>query len=160
MATIYEFIVKNQVGEGTGTGGAGEGGAGKSARNIFGTSFSGKKGGVEANRKMRAINPMLNKMTGGWWEKGTRLGRAGVGLLKFNPKTGAFAGISGVAVAIIVSFIIQQVLRLQAKQQLEARKVNQNNFKKLEVGGEGAISEAYGVSTNFWDGKITYNKNK
>lgn len=159
MATIYEFIVKNQVGEGTGTGGAGEGGAGKSARNIFGTSFSGKKGGVEANRKMRAINPMLNKMTGGWWEKGTRLGRAGVGLVRFNKSKGKWQ-VSGVAVAIIVSFIIQQVLRLQAKQQLEARKVNQNNFKKLEVGGEGAITDAYSVSTNFWDGKITYNKNK
>lgn len=160
MATIYEFIVKNQATEGTGTGGDGKQGGGKSARNLFGSSFSGRKGGVEANRKIRAINPVLNRMTGGWWEKGTRLGRAGAGLLKFNPKTGAFAGISGVAVAIIISFVLQQVLQLQLKQQIEARKVNQNNFKKLESGGEGAISEAYGVSTNFWDGKITYNKNK
>lgn len=157
MATIYEFIVKNQATKGTGTGGDGKGGVGKSTTGLFG---SGEKGGVEANRKMRAINPMLNKMTGGWWEKGTRLGRAGAGLLQFDKKTGAFAGLSGVAITIIISFVLQQVLQLQRKQQIEARKVNQNNFKKLESGGEGAISEAYGVSTNFWDGKITYNKNK
>ena len=159
MATIYEFIVKNQATKGTGTGGDGKQGGGKSARNLFGSSFSGKKGGVEANRKMRAINPVLNRMTGGWWEKGTRLGRAGVGLVRFNKSKGKWQ-VSGVGVAIIIAFVLQQVLQLQRKQQIEARKVNQNNFKKLESGGEGAISEAYGVSTNFWDGKITYNKNK
>ena len=30
---------------------------------------AGAKGGTEANEQLRAINPLMNKVTGGWWEK-------------------------------------------------------------------------------------------
>lgn len=162
MATIYQFLLKQQNSADKGEMGSGGGNVkkvGKTSQSLLGSYFGGEKGGVEANRKMRAINPLLNKMTGGWWEKGTRLGRAGMGLIKTNPKTGNIS-LSGVSVAIIISFITQQIIRFQQKQQVEAKRVNRNNFKKLEVGGDDAISGAYTVSTNLFDGKITYNQNK
>ena len=120
MATIYRFIVEQKT---TSSGGQGR----KSSSANSGLSkkttakkgkwvsiLGGEKGGVEHNRKMRAINPLLNKITNGYWEKGMRLGRAGLGLIKTNTATGALA-FSGVAIAIIVSLVIQTVLKIQAR---------------------------------------------
>ena len=121
--------------------------------------LGGSKGGVEHNRKMRAINPLINKMTFGYHEKGMRLGRAALGLIKVNPETGAFAGLSGTAVAIIVSLAIQTTLKIQGIQRERAEKTNTQNFKAME-NGFSSIHGEYKVSKNFWDGAITYNENK
>lgn len=163
MGTIYRFIVENKT-----TGG--NGGNGRKARNTTSKKttaktgrsvalFGGDKGGVEHNRKFRAINPLLNKATGGWWEKGTRLGRAGMGLIQVNSETGAFAGLSGVAVAIIIAFIIQTVLKVQAQQRQKAEELNAQNFKMLE-NGVGSINGQYQITTNYWNGRQTFNQNK
>ena len=73
MATIYRFIVEQKISQG---------GSGRTPRDTSTSKrttakkgksvsfFGGDKGGVEHNRKMRAINPLLNRMTGGYWEKG------------------------------------------------------------------------------------------
>ena len=117
MATIYRFIVEQKAAressgrKGTGASGSAKKGAAKKGRTV--SLFGGDKGGVEHNRKMRAINPLLNRATGGWWEKGMRLGRAGAGLIKVDKETGAFAGFSWSALAIIVAFIIQSLLKWQ-----------------------------------------------
>ena len=159
MATIYRFIVEQKTQasssgrtprESTGKGAA------KKGRAV--SLFSGEKGGVEHNRKMRAINPLLNRMTGGWWEKGMRLGRAGMGLVKFDKKTGK-VGLSGPAVAIIIAFIIQTLLKWQKKEMLNAQKMNAQNFKQLE-NGVGATHGQYKITANFWTGRHTYNQNK
>ena len=159
MATIYRFIVEQKTQasssgrtprESTGKGAA------KKGRAV--SLFSGEKGGVEHNRKMRAINPLLNRMTGGWWEKGMRLGRAGMGLVKFDKKTGK-VGLSGPAVAIIIAFIIQTLLKWQKKEMLNAQKMNAQNFNQLEI-GIGAVHGQYKITSNFWTGRITYNQNK
>jgi len=159
MATIYRFIVEQKVR----TGGDGRTprestgkGAGKKGRMV--SIFGGEKGGVEHNRKMRAINPLLNKATGGAWEKGMRLTRAGAGLVKRNTETGKL-GISWTAVAIIVAFVIQALLKWQQQERQKAAKQNAQNFKMLENGSD-AIHGSYEISVNVWNGRHTYNQNK
>lgn len=161
MATIYRFVIEQR--EGKGGGGrsnrdqtASKSGAGKKGRMV--SIFGGEKGGVEHNRKLRAINPLLNKATGGVWEKSMRVGRAGLGLIQRNTETGAI-GISGTAVAIIISFIIQTLLKWQQSERVKAEKLNAQNFKQLE-NGTASIRGAYKISTNFWTGRYTYNENK
>ena len=159
MATIYRFVVEQKVSsKGDGrktTDGTGKG-ASKKGRMV--SIFGGEKGGVEHNRKLRAINPLLNRMTGGWWEKGMRLGRAGVGLVQRNTETGKL-GLSGPAVAIIIAFIVQMLLKWQQQEIQKAKKLNAQNFKQLE-NGVGAIHGSYKVTTAFWTGRHTYNQNK
>lgn len=159
MATIYRFIVEQQQVSGS-SGRKSSGTTKKSAKDktftLMGTM------GVEHNRKLRAINPVLNKATGGYWEKGMRLGRAGLGLLKF--KKGAdgsvvFGGISGVAIAIIISFLSQTLIKYHSRIIEQEEKVNKQNYRKLET-GQSSIHSFYEVSTNLWTGKRTYNENK
>ena len=159
MATIYRFIVEQRVAT-TGSGRTPRQqvskGAAKKGRMV--SIFGGEKGGVEHNRKMRAINPLLNRMTGGAWEKGMRIGRAGLGLVKINTETGKL-GLSGPAVAIIIAFVIQTLLKWQKWETQKAQHRNEQNFKQLE-NGIGAIHGQYKVSTAFWTGRHTYNQNK
>ena len=161
MATLYEFAI-TQYTKATDDGRSGKDFSGRKTAskkgvdtgNIVGVS----KGGVEHNRKMRAINPLLNKATHGYWEKGMRLGRAGLGMIKTD-EAGNFAGLSGTAITIIISLIIQTVLKIQAQQREHARSMNSQNFKALE-NGTGAIYTDYEVSVNIWDSRATYNENK
>lgn len=161
MATIYRFIVEQKT---TGGGSGGRKGAkpskGTTAKKgkWVGLLSTGERGGVEHNRKMRAINPLLNKATGGWWERSMRLGRAGMGLLKRNTLSGALA-VSGVAIAIIIAFAIQMIMKVQARDRLIAQKQNTQDFKAME-NGVGAVRGAYDISVNLWNGRRTYNQNK
>lgn len=159
MATIYRFIVEQK----TRSGGDGRNprsttgkGAAKKGRMV--SIFGGEKGGVEHNRKMRAINPLLNRATGGWWEKGMRLTRAGMGLVKKNTETGK-VGLSGPAIAIIIAFMITMLLKWQNQEIKKARELNAQNYKQLE-NGVGAIHGQYKVNTAFFTGRHTYNQNK
>ena len=163
MATIYRFVVE-QKGRGGGSGGGkprANKGAGKKGRDLP-LLWGGDKGGVEHNRKMRAINPILNKITGGVWEKGMRLGRAGAGLVRRNTETGKIS-FSGTSIAIIVAFILIQAWNIIAKfnqrDRATAERVNTENYKHLENGGS-AVHGAYTLMVNGWSGKISYNENK
>ena len=161
MATIYRFIVEQKISQG---------GSGRKTRDTSTSKrttakkgkmvsiFGGEKGGVEHNRKMRAINPLLNRMTGGYWEKGMRLTRAGAGLVKKNTETGKL-GLSGPAIAIIIAFIVQMLMKWLASEQQKAQKLNAQNYKQLE-NGVGSINGQYRISTNFFTGRHTYNQNK
>ena len=160
MATIYRFIVENRTST-KGSGRTSSSGMSKKATAKKGRWVSvigGEKGGVEHNRKLRAINPLLNRATGGWWEKGMRLGRAGLGLVQRNTETGKI-GISGTAIAIIIAFAIQMLMKWNAQQMEKGRRMNEQNFKSLE-NGVGAVHGAYNVSVDLWTGKRTYNENK
>lgn len=162
MATIYRFIIEQKAArEGGGrkgetTSGRATKGAAKKGKMV--SLFGGEKGGVEHNRKMRAINPLINRMTGGWWEKGMRVGRAGMGLVQKNTETGKL-GISGPALAILIAFAIKIGLDILKFYQQKADKENKQNFKQLE-NGIGAIHGQYEVSTNILTGRHTYNQNK
>lgn len=162
MATIYRFIVEQKT-TGRSSGGRKEiSGISKNTTAKKGrlvSLFGGEKGGVEHNRKLRAINPLLNKATGGYWEKGMRLGRAGLGLIQVNSETGAFAGFSWTAIAIIVAMIIQTVLKLQNRDIQIAERQNTQDYKSME-NGIGAIRGQYEINVNLWNGRRTYNQNK
>ena len=162
MATIYRFIVEQKT---TSSGGR------KSSKDSSGMSkkttakkgryvsvLGGEKGGVEHNRKLRAINPLLNKITGGYWEKGMRLGRAGMGLIQKNTETGDVR-LSGTSVAIIIALALQTIMKWQAKQITLADKRNAQNFKALE-NGIGSIHGEYDIAVNLGTGQRTFNENK
>lgn len=164
MATIYRFIVEQKTSGGSSGGrksssessGISKKGAAKKGRWV--SILGGEKGGVEHNRKLRAINPLINKATGGYWEKGMRVGRATMGLVQENSETGKF-GLSFSAIAILIAFAIQTVLKIQNKARVEADKRNARNFKAME-NGFGTVHGEYNVSVNFWDGQRTFNENK
>lgn len=162
MATIYRFIVESkQSGDGTTGQKRATKGASKKGRYLplFG---GGDKGGVEHNRKMRAINPIMNKITGGVWEKGMRLGRAAGGLVKYNEVEGKYK-LGGPAIAIIIAFVLQTawnlILKFNQRDRMVAERLNAQNFKSLENGG-GAIHGAYKINRDLWSGRQTYNENK
>ena len=161
MATIYRFIIeqKAQADSGgrrsTNTSGKATKGAAKKGKSV--SLFGGEKGGVEHNRKLRAINPLINKATGGAWEKGMRVSRAVGGLVK-EDKNGKL-GISGPAIAIIIQMILLGLLKMQQYERAKAQELNTQNFKKLD-NGFGAIHGAYEISTNVITGRQTYNQNK
>ena len=164
MATVYRFIVENKT---TGGGGGGRNGGGNTNKPSKKTTakkgrwvsiFGGDKGGVEHNRKMRAINPLINKMTGGYWETGMRVGRAAAGLITKNTETGKL-GVSLPAIAILIAFIINIFLKWNSRERQIADKRNMQNFKSME-NGTGAIRGQYSVSVNLWNGARTFNQNK
>ena len=165
MATIYRFIIEQKTSGGSS--GSGTGRKVKQSGSNYKTTakkgrwvsiLGGEKGGVEHNRKMRAINPLINRATGGWWEKGMRIGRAGMGLVTQNTETGKL-GFSGPAIAIIIAFAIQMLLKWQKFEMVKAQQMNTQNYKQLE-NGVGAIHGQYEVSTHIFTGRHTYNQNK
>lgn len=162
MATIYRFIIEQKTTGGNGSGRKSQSsnaskGAGKKGKTV--TLLNSAKGGVESNRKMRAINPLLNKMTYGYHEKFMRVGRAGLGLVKFDAETGKFAGLSGTAITIIISFVLQALMKWQNVEREKAQKFNRQNYKAME-NGFGAVHGEYETTVNFWTGRTTYNENK
>ena len=158
MATIYRFIIEERQSR-NGAGGRNSTQASKgSGKGRYVSLLGGSRGGVEHNRKLRAINPLLNKATGGIWEKGMRVGRAAMGLVTKNTETGKL-GVSGPAIAIIIAFIIQTVMQFQNNEIQRAKKSNTQNYTQLE-NGYGAIHGAYEVTSSWWNGRITLNQNK
>ena len=162
MATIYRFIVEQKTTSSGGRKSSSES-SGMSKKSTakkgkFVSIIGGEKGGVEHNRYMRAVNPLLNKATGGWYEKATRVGRAGLGIVQRNTETGAYR-VSGVSITIIFAFLLQMLMKWHNKEMALAEQKNKQNFKMLE-NGFGQINGAYDISVNVWNGRQTYNQNK
>jgi hypothetical protein len=160
MATIYRFIVEaSKTGMGSfdadgnpipRKGAGSKGGGSLTAHNPFGKN----KGGVEHNRYMRPINPLLNKITGGWWEKGTRLARAGGGVYDVASKKGIGAALTSTGALIIMQFAIMMAVQAFQDQQKKAKEENQANYLKI-VSGQTTIGQNYKVGRNIF-GLITY----
>jgi hypothetical protein len=112
------------------------------------------KGGVEHNRYMRPINPLMNQLTGGWWEKGQRLGRASAGVLDVANKKGIGSALGSTGALIILQFAIMMAVQAFRDQQKKAKEENQSNYLKI-VSGQTTLSQDYKVSKNIF-GKITY----
>jgi hypothetical protein len=161
MATIYRFIV-----EGVGTsqaqtvlqnndvdvngvlipkkGAGSKGGASLLAHN---------RGGVDHNRYMRPINPLLNRMTGGYWEKGSRVGRA-VAQLPADINANGLKALGSVASLILIQFAIMEVDKYIREQRKKMTEENQANFLKIKS-GQTVLSNNYKVIRGKF-GKITY----
>ena len=164
MATIYRFIVEQGKGGKSGGRNSGDESTKKTGKTFTALQLlgTGEKGGVEHNRKLRAINPLINKITYGYWEKGMRVGRAGLGLLRFKKTDAgglAFAGLSQTAIAILIAFTIQTILKVHNYFIDMANRENKANFKSME-NGTSAIHGQYQTSVNILNGRITYNQNK
>ena len=160
MATIYRFVVEDMTGTQTkqvdvnGNPVPAKGAGSKSGGNGGLFNFGGSRGGVEHNRYMRPINPLLNKITGGWWEKGTRLGRAGVGVLDVANKKGVGAALASTGSLIILQFAIMMAVQAFQDQQKKSKEENQANYLKI-ISGQTTLGQDYKVSKNIF-GKITY----
>ena len=160
MATIYRFIVEaSKAGMGSfdadgnpvpRKGAGSKGGGSLTAHNPFGKN----SGGVEHNRYMRPINPLLNQITGGWWEKGTRLARAGGGVLDVAKKQGIGSALVSTGSLIILQFAIMMAVQAFQDQQKKAKEENQSNYLKI-TSGQTTLGQDYKVSRNIF-GKITY----
>ena len=162
MATIYRFIVEQKISQSGSGRNALDPNATRKTTAKKGKSvsfFGGDKGGVEHNRKMRAINPLLNRMTGGYWEKGMRATRASIGLAKNVSEKGAKGVFTGPAIIILIAMVVTALMKVLDNEQRKAREMNAQNYKQLE-NGVGSINGQYRVSTNFLTGRHTYNQNK
>lgn len=166
MATIYRFVIEQRmVGRGTYAANSenprANKGAAKKGRDLP-LLWGGSRGGTHHNRKLRAINPLMNRITGGIWERGVRITRAVGGLVRINTETGKLS-FGGTAVAILIAFVLMtiwnSITKWNQQERARADKLNAENYKKLENGG-GAIHGAYKVMVNGWSGRITYNENK
>ena len=162
MATIYRFIVENKY-SGRGSGGRNTASSEQAPRKATAkgkwvNALGSPRGGVEHGRRMRAINPLLNRATGGYWEKGMRVGRASMGLVQRNTETGQLK-IGGIGFAIIIAFIIQSMLQLQKKNLEWGKQRNTQNYKQMETGVSQVHGE-YQIMVNGISGRRTYNENK
>jgi len=160
MATIYRFIVEaSKAGIGSfdadGNPIPRKGAGSKGGGSLIAHNPSGKNsGGVEHNRFMRPINPLLNRVTGGYWEKAQRAGRSigQIGSDLANKKgISAFTGTAGL---ILLQLAIMEFDKWFREQQKKAKEENQANFLKI-VSGQTTIGQDYKVSRNIF-GKITY----
>jgi hypothetical protein len=162
MATIYRFIVEAQKASGVAYDADGnviprKGAGSKGGGSGRGFNLGGSRGGVEHNRYMRPINPLLNQITGGWWEKGNRLGRAVLSLPSaFTGKDGKFnvGGFASTGMLILLQFAISSAIEAFRDQQRKAKEENQSNFLKIKS-GQTTLGQDYKVSRDIF-GKITY----
>jgi hypothetical protein len=160
MATIYRFIVEARKATGVSYDADGnpipaKGAGSKGGGSLLAHNPSGKnRGGVEHNRYMRPINPLMNQLTGGWWEKGQRLGRAGAGVLDVAKTKGIGAALGSTGALIIMQFAIMMAVQAFQDQQKKAKEENKSNYLKI-VSGQTTIGQDYKVSRNIF-GLITY----
>jgi hypothetical protein len=160
MATIYRFIVEARKATGVSYDADGnpipaKGAGSKGGGSLLAHNPSGKnRGGVEHNRYMRPINPLMNQLTGGWWEKGQRLGRAGAGVLDVAKTKGIGSALGSTGSLIILQFAIMMAVQAFRDQQKKAKEENQANFLKIKS-GQTTLSQDYKVSRNIF-GLITY----
>jgi hypothetical protein len=160
MATIYRFIVEARKATGVSYDADGnpipaKGAGSKGGGSLTAHNPSGKnRGGVEHNRYMRPINPLMNRLTGGWWEKGTRLGRATAGVLDVGSKKGIGAALGSTGALIIMQFAIMMAVQAFQDQQKKAKEENQANFLKIKS-GQTTLGQDYKVSKDIF-GKVTY----
>jgi len=160
MATIYRFIVEARQATGVSTdadgvviprkGAGSKGGSSGSGR---GFNLGGRRGGVEHNRYMRPINPLMNRLTGGYWENGQRLGRAGAGFIT-EVKTKGIGALATTSGLILLQFAVMELDRQFREQQKKAREENQANFLKIKS-GQTTLGQDYKVSKNI-SGLVTY----
>ena len=166
MATIYRFIVEstgqaqtqnllaNNSVDANGVLIPKKGAGSKGGGSLVAHNPTGKRGGgTEHNRYMRPVNPLLNRVTGGWWEKGTRGVRAGTQLVRDLDNSGMKA-LAGTASLILLQLAILEIDRQFREQKKKAKEENQSNYLKI-ISGQTTIGTDYKVSRNIF-GKITY----
>ena len=154
MATIYEFIVRDQTKNGkqemidTETG---EVIAKKSVAKE--KPLSGSNKGVDHNRYTRAINPLVNRYVPDF-EKYVRSGRAITGVIDTTLKEGLKAGLTSVGAVVLYELAIIAIDNWRRDQIEKANQENLANYNKL-VSGQSQLSQNVQATKNIF-GKITF----
>ena len=154
MATIYEFIVRDQTKNGKQEmidPDTGEVIAKKSVAKE--KPLSGSNKGVDHNRYMRAVNPLINRYVPGF-EKYVRGGRAIVGVYDTLVQTGIKSAITGVGAIVLLELALTKLDDLRREKIEEAKKENVANYNKL-ITGQTQLSQNVKATKNIW-GKITF----
>ena len=154
MATIYEFIVRDQTKDGKKLMVDNETGE------VIGKSsvakekpLSGSNKGVDHNRYMRAVNPLINRYVPGF-EKYVRGGRAIIGVYDTLVQTGIKSAITGVGAIVLLELALTKLDDLRREKIEETRKENIANYNKL-ITGQTQLSQNVKATKNIW-GKITF----
>ena len=154
MATIYEFIVRDQTKNGKQEmidPDTGEVIAKKSVAKE--KPLSGSNKGVDHNRYMRAVNPLINRYVPGF-EKYVRGGRAIMGVYDTLVQTGITSAITGVGAIVLLELALTKLDDLRREKIEEAEKENVANYNKL-ITGQTQLSQNVKATKNIW-GKITF----
>lgn len=156
MATIYRFIVEGRETANADQTQLDAQGARVPVKGAGTRSYTGSNRGVEHNRYMRAVNPLVNRHTGGWWEKGLRVGRATKGVYLTSKSHGLKSALTGVGAIILLQFAIMEISRAIERARKEADLENRANFLKLQS-GQTVLPKDYKLNRSMF-GKITYRK--
>ena len=154
MATIYEFIVRDQTKNGKQEmidPDTGEVIAKKSVAKE--KPLSGSNKGVDHNRYMRAVNPLINRYVPNF-EKYVRGGRAIIGVYDTLVQTGIKSAITGVGAIVLLELALTKLDDLRREKIEEAKKENVANYNKL-ITGQTQLSQNVKATKNIW-GKITF----
>lgn len=159
MATVYKFILEQRNVGGGGDysvdadgvvvprKGAGNKGGG-------GRIMTGSNRGVEHNRYGRLLNPVINRYTGGWWEKGMRMQRSVIGVVETTKTSGFGKALLSVGMIQIAQLGIMELVKYIEREKKKSNQSNQADYLRLRS-GTTMIGKDYKITKNFF-GKITY----
>ena len=154
MATIYEFIVRDQTKGGKKVMVDDETGEVIAKSSVAKEKpFSGSNKGVDHNRYMRAVNPLINRYVPGF-EKYVRGGRAVVGVYDTFVKEGLTASLTSVGAIVLLELALTKLDDLRREKIEEAKKENIANYNKL-ITGQTQLSQNVKATKNIF-GKITF----
>lgn len=154
MATIYEFIVRDQTKDGKKLIVDNETGEVIGKSSVAKTKpLSGSNKGVDHNRYTRAINPLVNRYVPNF-EKYVRGGRAVVGVFDTFVKQGLTAAMTGVGAVVLFEMATIAIDNWRRDQIEKANQENLANYNKL-VSGQSQLSQNVQATKNIF-GKITF----
>ena len=154
MATIYEFIVRDQTKNGEQVMIDNETGEVIAKKSVAKEKpLSGSNKGVDHNRYMRAVNPLINRYVPGF-EKYVRGGRAIIGVYDTLVQTGIKSAITGVGAIVLLELALTKLDDLRREKIEEAKKENVANYNKL-ITGQTQLSQNVKATKNIW-GKVTF----
>ena len=154
MATIYEFIVRDQTKDGKKLMVDSETGEVIGKNSVAKEKpLSGSNKGVDHNRYMRAVNPLINRYVPGF-EKYVRGGRAIMGVYDTLVQTGIKSAITGVGAIVLLELALTKLDDLRREKIEEAKKENIANYNKL-ITGQTQLSQNVKATKNIF-GKITF----
>jgi hypothetical protein len=154
MATIYRFIVEEKQGNAGHTNTVDGASVPRNGAGNKGFNLGGMFGGTEHNRYMRPINSVMNRVTGGVWERGVRVTKAGANVLNAGATDGLAGILGSVGFYIIVQFLVIEMMKMFEQEKKKAREENQANFLKIKT-GQTVLGPDYKINRDIF-GRITY----
>jgi hypothetical protein len=154
MATIYRFIVEEKQGNAGHTSTVDGASVPRNGAGNKGFNLGGMFGGTEHNRYMRPVNSVMNRVTGGVWERGVRVTKAGANVLNAGATDGLAGILGSVGFYIIVQFLVIEMMKMFEQEKKKAREENQANFLKIKT-GQTVLGPDYKINRDIF-GRITY----